>query len=200
MSDQGAKTNLVLFMQEETFHGHFFFGKMDVVKIKPFTAQQLLSAYKKKFNDTYPFTEDALLHLARLSRGVFRRFLQYIKLCLDKRRESDPEMVRLDKDLAEEGLLDRDFVEKAIPKERLSQDIDAELAPLFPKNPEARSTAVEILNLLEERKAMNQKTIAEELDIPEYRLSRIIKRLDAGGRIVREKTGLDKIVKLAERT
>lgn len=185
--DHKSKTNLVLFMQEETFRDHFFFGKMDVVKLEPFRAEELVSSYVEKFKRTDPFTPEALLRIAKLSRGIFRRFLQYIKLTIDWQTQSG--------DAAE--LISVDTVEKAVTKKQLEQDMDQELSELFPKNMEARTTAIDILDLLQ-KEPLNQKTMAEQLEIPEYKLSRILQKLETGQWIEREKTGLDKIVKLKD--
>lgn len=187
MSKPAAETNVVIFMQEETFRGHFFFGKMDVVKLEPFRAEELVSSYVEKFKHTDPFTPEALLRIAKLSRGIFRRFLQYIKLTMDWQTQSG--------DVAEP--ISVDTVEKAVTKKQLEQDMDQELSELFPKNMEARTTAIDILDLLQ-KEPLNQKTMAEQLEIPEYKLSRILQRLETGQWIEREKTGLDKIVKLKD--
>jgi hypothetical protein len=40
----------------------------------------MLEAYLKRFKTPEPFTEDAILLLARMSRGIFRRFLRYLIL------------------------------------------------------------------------------------------------------------------------
>jgi len=121
---------------------------------------------------------------------VFRRFLQYVRLVLDKWTET--------RDRPE--LVDETIVQAAITKERIAKDMDMELSQIFPKNPDAKLTATEILNLLAENKSMNQKTIAELIEIPDYKLSRIINRLDSAGYVQRKKTGLDKIVELSEPT
>jgi len=42
----------------------------------------MVEAYRKRFKTIEPFAEDALLTLARVSRGIFRRFLRYITLTL----------------------------------------------------------------------------------------------------------------------
>ena len=44
--------------------------------------EQMVEAYRKRFKALAPFTEDALFTLARMSRGIFRRFLRYITLAL----------------------------------------------------------------------------------------------------------------------
>jgi hypothetical protein len=186
MSSPSVQTNLVLFVQRETFRDHFFFGKMDMVTIPPFKSQELMTAYQRKFRTYRPFKEDALLQLSQLSRGIFRRYLQYIKLTIDKWRAAQKPS----------KLIDTTMVESAITKEQLLQDLDSQLMELFPKNPEARSNAIEIINLLQKNSDMNQKSIAEQLTMPEYRLSRIFDRLEKGGHIKRKKTGLEKIVTL----
>ncbi|MFH0848155.1 MAG: MarR family transcriptional regulator, partial [archaeon] len=73
-----------------------------------------------------------------------------------------------------------------------------ELSELFPKNLESRSTSIEILNLLEESSGWNQKSLAEQLEISEYKLSRVLKKLEQGHYIMRERAGLDKIIRLAD--
>jgi len=88
-------------------------------------------------------------------------------------------------------VIDIDVIEKAVTKKQLEEDMDQELSRLSPKNTEAR--AIEIQSLLQEE-AINQKAMAEQLEIPEYKLSRILSRLENAGVISRKKTGFDKIV------
>lgn len=94
--------------------------------------------------------------------------------------------------------MDLGFVQEAITQEQLSRDLEATLARYFPKNIEGRHIAARILELLGRKQDMNQKTIAEELGIPEYALSRIISSLEAGRLVTRKKVGLDKLVRLTE--
>jgi hypothetical protein len=56
---------------------------MDKVGLEPLGPEQMVEAYRKRFKEIEPFTEDALLNLAQMSRGVFRRLLRYITLILD---------------------------------------------------------------------------------------------------------------------
>ena len=51
-------------------------------ELEPLIPEQMLEAYVRPFQNTEPFTEGAMLKLARMSRGVFRR-LSYILLALD---------------------------------------------------------------------------------------------------------------------
>jgi hypothetical protein len=121
--------------------GHFFFDKMEKIELAPLVPGQMVEAYRKRFGDTKPFTEDALLHLARMSRGIFRRFLRYITLTLDA-----SEIVR-----RESGSpIDSDIVRRAVTTERLAEDMELELAELFPKHSDLRLQAVRLLMLLEE--------------------------------------------------
>ena len=72
----------MLAIQKEMFHDHFFFDKMEKVELEPLRPEQMVEVYRKRFKAIEPFTEDALLTLGRMSRGIFRRFLRYIALTL----------------------------------------------------------------------------------------------------------------------
>ena len=74
--------NFVIAVQKEMFRDHFFFDKMEKVELEPLRPEQMVEVYRKRFKTIKPFTEDALLTLARMSRGIFRRFLIYITLTL----------------------------------------------------------------------------------------------------------------------
>jgi hypothetical protein len=91
--------NIVLAIQKEMFHDHFFFDKMERVELEPLKPEQMHEAYRKRFKAIEPFTEDALLSLGRMSRGIFRRFLRYITLTLQYseshgKKVIDPETVK----------------------------------------------------------------------------------------------------------
>jgi len=72
--------NIVTTFQKELFRGHFFLGKMNRIELNPLKPDIILRFYEKKFNGTEPYTRDALLLLAKMSRGIFRRFLKYLTL------------------------------------------------------------------------------------------------------------------------
>ena len=78
-----SKPNIVIAIQKEMFRDHFFLDKMEKIEIQPLPPEKMLEAYIKKFGSTYPFTEDALQTISRMSRGIFRRYLRYINLTLD---------------------------------------------------------------------------------------------------------------------
>lgn len=82
ISRQSGATILVA-IQQEMFHDHFFLDKMQIVELKPLTVEQTLEIYRKRFKTFYPFQEDAIILLAKMSRGIFRRFLRYLTLTLD---------------------------------------------------------------------------------------------------------------------
>jgi len=56
---------------------------MQKIELRPLRPELMVEAYKRRFKNIDPFTEDALLTLARMSRGIFRLFLRYIMLTLD---------------------------------------------------------------------------------------------------------------------
>jgi hypothetical protein len=81
--DSNRPVNIVLFLHKEIFHDHFLFGKLDVVDLEVPTPSELVQHYEELFKNTDPFEEAALLEIANLSRGIFRRFKKYVRICLD---------------------------------------------------------------------------------------------------------------------
>jgi len=81
----------------------------------------MVKAYKKRFKTVDPFTEDALLTLARMSRGIFRRFLRYITLTLQHWETK------------KSGRIDTTIVKEAVKVERLAEGMERELAELLPR-------------------------------------------------------------------
>jgi hypothetical protein len=55
-----------------------------MIELKPLTPQELIKAYLQKWGTVEPFDESALMFIAKLSRGVFRRFLKYVNLTVEK--------------------------------------------------------------------------------------------------------------------
>ena len=80
----------------------------------------MVEAYRRRFKALAPFTEDALFTLARMSRGIFRRFLRYITLTL-RRWETD-----------RKDSIDTRIVKEAVTVEGLAEDMELELTELFP--------------------------------------------------------------------
>jgi CRP-like cAMP-binding protein len=189
-SIRGENPIFVVAIQKELCQGHFFFGRMDMIELAPLTPIQMRSAYVQQFKSTWPFTEDALLTLARMSRGVFRRYLRYITLSLDlweSRTEGS-------------GEIDVRLVDEAVPFERVCEDMSLELAELFPKNSELKEQAAKVLIRLGERGGWKQTELAKDLDMEAYSLSRILSKLEAHRYVSRKRDGKDKIVSLPENT
>ena len=160
-----SEPNLVIFFQRELFKGqsHFFLGKMDVVNLEPFTAAQMLEAYKRKFETSYPFDESALLEVARMSRGIFRRFLKYIRVCIDQIGAIP---------------LNSDFVRDAISLEQIAADMELELSEFFPRA-ELRAQAVRVLEYVRSAPPnLNQIELAGAVEIDDMTLSRILTKLE----------------------
>jgi len=185
----GPAPNIVITIQKEMFRNqHFFLGKMKKIELPPLTPKQMLAAYLCRFNTAFPFTEDALLTLARMSRGIFRRYLQYITLTLqhwEARKEPynsiDPEMVKT-----------------TITTEHLAEDMELELSELFPKQSELRLKAVQILLHLQESGPKRQTQLTKDLDLEPYKLSRLLEKLELHKYVKRKRDGIDKIVNLTE--
>jgi hypothetical protein len=175
--------NIVISFQKEMFRGHYFLGKMNRIDLKPLKPEKLVEAYRKCFRDSKVFAEDALLLLAKMSHGVFRRFLKYMTLSLDYQERTNTSLP-----------ITPDQVREAISPQLLAEDMDQQLTEIFPRQPELRTQAVKLLLYLEEHGPTSQTKIAEELSIPNYTVSRLLSRLEDHHYIRREKEGVENIV------
>jgi len=182
--DRKRKPNIVVAIQKEMFRDHFFFDKMEKVELEPLKPEQMVEAYRKRFKVIEPFTEDALLALARMSRGIFRRFLRYITLTLQC------------SELHGKKIIDAETVRDAVTVERLAEDMELELVELFPKQSDLRLQAVRLLMHLEESGPKKQGELAEEFGLEEYAMSRLLAKLELHRYIARRREGTDKFVSL----
>jgi hypothetical protein len=184
---RGQKPNVVLAVQKEMFGGHFFFDKMQKIELEPLQPEQMIEAYRKHFGTKKPFTEEALLTLARMSRGVFRRFLRYINLALEV-WSTHPDPCHS---------IDRAVVEEAVTLERLAEDMEFELAEVFPRQSDAPRQAVQLLMELQEHGSLKQSELVKRLGIEDYSMSRLLAKLEQHRYVQRDRSGTDKIVALA---
>jgi hypothetical protein len=162
---------IVVAVQKELFQGHYFFGKALKVELPRFTSGELAYVYRRRFKDSGPFTDDALLLLGETSRGVIRRFLKYIWLCVDGTADSA-------------SVIGVDDVRRIISRSVVAEDMNLELSA-FLKDAE-RFKAVCVLESLRLDGPRNQKDIARELDLSESGLSRLLVKLEAAGYVRRE--------------
>lgn len=178
-------TLLVVFIQKELFHSDFFFGKMDVIELKPLKPNELVYIYKEKFGSTFPFVEEALKEVAVLSRGVFRRFQKYIQICLD---------VLFERKLEEITVED---VKKTISLDLVAKDLELELLQVFPRNPEKHLQAANVLTYLTKNGPVCQKELVKKIfDGKDYEASRILDRLEAFSYIRRRWNNGNKVVEI----
>jgi hypothetical protein len=184
----GAKPSIVVAVQKEMFRDHFFFDKMVKVELEPLKPEQIVEAYQKRFKTYEPFTEDALLNLARMSRGIFRRFLRYITLALQY------------SELHGKKIIGTETVKAAVTLERLAEDMELELVELFPKQSDLRLHAVRLLMRLEDSGPKKQRELGEELGVEDYAMSRLLAKLELHRYILRRREGTDKIVRLRNET
>jgi hypothetical protein len=119
MERPSMKASFLITVQKEIImkKPHFFFGKVMWNALKPLTAEQLLEAYLQKWKSYEPFTEDALRLIAKLSRGVFRRFLKYVHFAIRASVKTD--------------LISTDDVGNVISPEILLDDMELELSDIF---------------------------------------------------------------------
>jgi len=174
-----CEANFVIFLQREMFHDHFLFGKMEVFTLDPFKPSELVEGYKRIHKGTFPFTEESLLLLARMSRGIFRRFVKYIHMTLEGRDNATK-------------ITERD-VRKSVSEQQLLVDNEEELAQIFPKSDQSRLQALKVMQFLETR-TVNQKELAEAVGVSAYALSRILDKLELHHKIRREKRGLENMI------
>ena len=183
-SKDQTRPNIVVAVQREMLGEHFFFDKMDKVELEPLRPEQVVEAYRKRFKTIDPFTEDALLELGRMSRGIFRRFLRYLALTLRYWERNG------------KGRIDAGIVKQAVAVARLAEDMELELAELFPKRSDLRLLALRLLMLLEESGERKQSELAELLEVQPYMVSRLLTRLEETRYVIRRREGNDKIVSL----
>ena len=117
-ADSSPIPNIVIAIQKDMFGGHFFYDKMQKIELHPLQPETMVEAYERRFKNTEPFTSDALLTLARMSRGIFRRFLRYIMLTLDLWEEKQG--------VGRDGI-GAEAVREAVTMEQLAEDMELEL-------------------------------------------------------------------------
>jgi len=177
----------VLGIQKEMYSGHFFLGKMIAVELSPMKPYEMVEAYKIKWGNTEPFTEDALLLTAQLSRGIFRRYLKYIRRSIEATVIGNYAFP-----------ITSEIIKKEITTKQLVADMDLELTDLFQNNREHKEMAVKTLHLLREKQS-NQKEIAEYLNVDEATASRLVKKLEAYHYINKERgSGTEWLITLAQ--
>lgn len=186
---------VVLFLQKETINygDHFLYGKMSLVDLMPLTMSELLEAYRQRWQTYAPFSEEALQYIARMSRGVFRRFKRYIGLVVEMSMTQG------------EAAVD---VKKAVTDDEVLRDMDKELDGIFSR-PGQKRKAVELIRLLSnmrpereraeaagvkslseftcpgEPDGLQQREIAGKLDLSEMAVSRLVRELEQHGYVKR---------------
>jgi hypothetical protein len=187
--DIPGDTTIVMTIQKELCQGrHFFLGKFDITELPLLTPQELMQIYKWKFNkSTAPFTEETLEILAKLARGVFRRFQRYCGLTIQAFMADE-----------KEPPITADYAEKAINDDVIFADMELELYERFPAESQ-RKLAIEILSLLMKKKdvTMRQKEIAESLNKNEMAVSRVMDGLVYGKYVMRERVERGWMVKIS---
>jgi len=171
----GADKNIVIAIQKELFTGHFFFGKMDAIELTPLKPEELMHVFKTQFPKCNLIMDDALILLGQLSRGVFRRFLKYLKLTCEHfaiSQENPPITIA--------------HVNKAVAVEQLMKDMELELYDIF-KDVNQRKQAIQLLNYLRASGTMNQKDIAEFLCVSMPTSARIVARLLTYDYVIRKR-------------
>lgn len=164
----------IIGIQKEMFKDEFFFGKMSIVELSPLKPPEMVEAYKRKWMSVEPFTEDALIQLAALSRGIFRRFLKYVMACIKEvaiNRTGYPITVEV--------------VKTTVTLEQRAKDMELELTDIL-HSKEQKMDAVKTLTYLSDR-SVNQKAIAELLNVDEATVGRLVRKLEAYGYVRKQR-------------
>jgi hypothetical protein len=164
MERQWSKISILISVQKEIImrKPHFFFGKVMWSALKPLTPEQLLEAYLQKWKSYEPFSEAALRLVAKLSRGVFRRFLKYVHFAIRAGVKTD--------------LISTDDVGNVISSEILLDDMELELSDIF-SDSQRRIQAVKVFVMLRSG-SLTQKQIAENLGISEATAGKLVGKLE----------------------
>lgn len=179
-------TTLVLFIQKELYGGHFFFGKMQTTDLKPLKPEEMIDSYKQIFGSTKPFTQDALLSLAQISRGIYRRFMKYIAACIEANEENGGN-----------NEITKDLIEKTISLQQIYQDIELELMDLYPKSKESRILVLKVLEYLRVNgETLQEKLVTEIYDGNKMMASRTLRKMETYNYLEIKKVGLGNLVTL----
>lgn len=173
--------NIVLFIQAETFatEDHFFFGKLLIYRIEPFKPEELIQHFKERFGSVELLTDGALSYVAKLSRGIFRRFKRFLGVCLEEYLISGDRSKPID----------REFVGRALTVDELFKEMDLELSELF-KTEEMKENAVKIIRVLMKAGEVQQRQLAHVLGMSEGAVSKILIKLEDHGYCTRERQAL----------
>ncbi|MHB1908026.1 MAG: hypothetical protein ACYCQJ_04030 [Nitrososphaerales archaeon] len=178
---------------------HFFLGKSRIIELAPFSPGELVEYYKQEFGSIYPFDKEGNLKvLANFSRGIFRRFLRYIKLALEGavKESNSSEAINVNKDA----------ISRTLDSDELAADWKLDLQVIFP-NPRLAAIALDILSILipiaseeEGGPPIYQSTLINKIETQyEEQLgaadaSRILSKLEDYGYIKRKRDGNGKLV------
>jgi hypothetical protein len=182
-----SNPNIVLFIQAETFatEDHFFFGKLLIYRIEPFKPEELIQHFKAQFGPAELVTDEALSYVAKLSRGIFRRFKRFLGVCLEEYLVSGDRSKPMD----------REFAARALTVDELFKEMDLELSELF-KTEEMKENAVKIIRMLMKAKMLmkdreiQQRQLSRSLDMSEGSVSKILIKLEDHGYCTRERQAL----------
>lgn len=166
---------IIVSIQKEMYHSHFLFGKIDAIELEPLKPVQLVEAYKRFWKTSEPFTDNALLLLAQLSRGIFRRFMKYIQTCIEKHQLT-----------ASKGFINVKAVNQTVTFDQIARDMDLELSDIFRRS-EQKLEAVKLLDYLRQNTEANQKQIAEGIGVSESTVTRLMRKMEAHRYVTRKR-------------
>jgi GTPase SAR1 family protein len=183
--NSNSKPNIVIAIQKEMFRDHYFLDKMEKIEIQSLPPEKMIKVYIKLFGSTYPFKKEALQTIARMSRGIFRRYLRYINLALDEWLTKPKRHVPIT----------TETVKNAVTYKKMVEDMELELLQVFPKQKDYRIYTVRLFDYLESG-PKKQSQLTEELNLPPYTITRLLNKLELHNYIKRQRKGTDKIISI----
>ncbi len=191
--DAKRAPNLVIVLQKEllmsedqSMVSYFLRKAAQAVELLPLTPAQMIEVYHEQFGDLYPFEPDALALLGRYSRGIFRRFLRYIQLCLGWKLSHG------------NGLVTRKIVGEVITDDEIRADWEMEMRQLFPHG-DNWEHAVKLMHILYTASESGVfPTLTQLAGAIEFislsDLSRMVTKLEERGYLKRTRTAEGKVI------
>jgi hypothetical protein len=149
---------------------HWFVNFSQKFHLNDLQPSDLLSAYKNIWHTSDPFTDETLLRLGELSSGKFRKFMDFIAICLKNKKA-----------LGINSPITKEFVDTSTVNYRILTVLESELSKLFKQHQRKRAIRASKITeiIINSKEELNQKQIAQKIDVSEASVSRIINFLIA---------------------
>jgi hypothetical protein len=178
----------LMMSQDQTTVSYFLRKASQTVESFPLTPAEMVQVYREEFGDIYPFELNGIYLLGTYSRGIFRRFLRYIQLCLDWKLSHTNE----------NELIIKAVVGEVITEEEIRADWEMAMGQIF-QHGDNWIYAVKVMQILytasENAISLTQSELAQVIEfVSASDLYRIITKLEERGYVKRVQKGNGKII------